>query len=218
MRTGLRHGPIAGRPRDRRRFGPGATCGSASPGVSVSLAQTQQLLKDWQGGDAAARDGLIARVLPELERIAAARLRAERSSSLSTGDLINEALLRLASGRLMDVTDRAHFFALASRIMRNVLVDQARAKLTDKRRHERVELQTDIDGEQRIDLVELEVALVRLKAIDGDLVAMVEMRYFGGMSVGEVAIVTSLSEATVKRRWQVARAWLADALAHRIDL
>lgn len=179
--------------------------------------QTHVLLAGWRKGEADARDGLIALTLPELERIAAARLRAENGSSLSTSDLVNEAMLRLFAGEQHTLVDRAHFLALASRIMRNVLVDQARAKLTDKRRHERVELHTSVDGAQRIDVVALEAALVRLTAIDEALVEIIEMRFYGGMSVPDVAVVTGMSEATVKRRWQVARAWLADALTHPID-
>lgn len=179
--------------------------------------QTQHLLSGWRIGDAGARDGLIARTLPELQRIAAARLRAENGSSLSTSDLVNEAMLRLLAGEQHTLIDRAHFLALASRIMRNVLVDHARAKLTDKRRHERVELHTSIDGEQTMDVVALEAALMRLTAIDETLVGIIEMRFYGGMSVPDVALVTGLSEATVKRRWQVARAWLADALTHPVD-
>jgi DNA-directed RNA polymerase specialized sigma24 family protein len=76
---------------------------------------------------------------------------------------------------------------------------------------------TNVDGEQRFDLISLESALVRLGAIDSQLTELVEMRYFGGMSVADVAMVTGLSEPTVKRRWQAARAWLADALANPID-
>lgn len=179
--------------------------------------QTQHLLAGWRMGDAGARDGLIALALPELQRIAAARLRAENGTSLSTSDLINEAMLRLLSGEQHTLVDRAHFLALASRIMRNVLVDHARAKLTDKRRHERVELHTLIDGGRSYDVVALEAAMVRLAVIDGTLVEIIEMRFYGGMSVPDVALVTGLSEATVKRRWQVARAWLADALTHPVD-
>jgi RNA polymerase sigma factor (TIGR02999 family) len=178
---------------------------------------THVLLARWRSGENAARDRLIARLHPELSQIAAARLRGERSSSLSTGDLINDAMLRLIQIDQRDLAGRAHFMALASRMMRHILVDHARARSSAKRRHVRVEICTDIDGEQRFDLASLEPALIRLGAMDEQLMEIVEMRYFGGMSVGDVAAVTGLSEPTVKRRWQVARAWLTDTLTHPID-
>jgi RNA polymerase sigma factor (TIGR02999 family) len=180
-------------------------------------AGTQVLLARWNSGENSARDRLIARLYPELSQIAAARLRGERGSSLSTGDLVNEAVMRLMKAQPLGLVDRAHFTALASRLMRNILVDHARSKLSAKRRHAKVELQTRIDGEQRFDLIQLEAALVRLGVIDAQLMELVEMRYFGGMTIQDMAVVTGLSEPTVKRRWQAARAWLADAIANPID-
>ena len=178
---------------------------------------TQLLLARWQGGDGDARDALMARLHPDLSQIAAARLRGERYSSLSTGDLINDAVLRLIQIDGGGFADRAHFIALASRMMRHILIDHARAKSSAKRDHHKVELCTNVDGEQRFDLIQLESALIRLGAIDPQLTELVEMRYFGGMTVSDIAAVTGWSEPTVKRRWQAARAWLADALAHPID-
>jgi RNA polymerase sigma factor (TIGR02999 family) len=182
-----------------------------------SEPNTQILIAGWRSGDNGARDQLIARLHPELAQIAAARLRGERNSSLSTGDLINDAVLRLLQSAGSDLADRAHFIALASRLMRHILIDHARQKATAKRRGIKVELCTNIDGGQRLDLIALETALVRLGAIDAQLSELVEMRYFGGMTITDVAIVTGLSEPTVKRRWQTARAWLTDALANPID-
>jgi RNA polymerase sigma factor (TIGR02999 family) len=175
------------------------------------------LLAQWQTGEANARDQLIARLHPELSLIAAARLRGERNSSLSTGDLINDAVVRLIQLEEPSLADRAHFVALASRLMRHILVDHARQKASAKRRHIQVELRTEIDGGQRFDLIQLETALLRLGAIDERLTELVEMRYFGGMSIADVALATGMSEPTVKRRWQAARAWLTDALAWPID-
>lgn len=176
-----------------------------------------RLLVNWRAGDTTARDELIALLYPQLAHLAAARLRRESNSSLSSGDLIHEALARLLAIGDFDVSTRAHFIALAARLMRHVLVDAGRQKSADKRRHIKVELTTHVDGEQRFDLIALETALIRLKAVDPDLVDLVDMRYFGGMSLGEVAAVTGLSESTVKRRWHAARTWLADALAHPLD-
>ena len=178
---------------------------------------TNILLSRWQAGETDARDRLIARLHPELAQIAGARLRGERDSSLSTGDLINDAVLRLIQTDGQHFADRAHVIALASRMMRHILVDHARQKASAKRRHVKVEICTAIDGGQRLDLNSLDSALIRLGAIDEQLMELVEMRYFGGMTVADISIVTGLSEPTVKRRWQTARAWLTDALANPID-
>lgn len=178
---------------------------------------TAQLLAEWRDGAVDARNVLIARLHPELTTIAAARLRSERGTSLSTGDLINESVMRIASAEGLSIADRTHMLALASRIMRNILVDHVRSKMAGKRQHRKVELTTQVDGDQRFDLIALDSALVRLKVLDGQLAELVEMRYFGGMTVEDVALATGLSEPTVKRRWQVARSWLLDALNNPID-
>jgi RNA polymerase sigma factor (TIGR02999 family) len=178
---------------------------------------TQILLARWREGETDARDRLIARLHDELAQIAAARLRRERNSSLSTNDLINDAVLRLVQMERVPMADRSHLVALASRMMRNILVDHARSKASSKRDHVKVELTTRVDVDQRLDLVALESALVRLRALDETLMEILEMRYFGGMTIGDIATVTGLSEPTVKRRWQVARAWLTDALSNPID-
>ncbi len=175
------------------------------------------LLAAWHEGDRQARDALVARLYPDLAQIAAARLRGEPNSSLSTGDLINDAIIRLISLDRIDFANRAHFMALASTLMRQILIDYARAKATNKRQHHKVELNTKVEGEQKFDLHSLDSALIRLGAIDMDLAELVEMRYFGGMTFADIAIVSDISEATAKRRWQAARAWLTDALANPID-
>jgi RNA polymerase sigma factor (TIGR02999 family) len=180
-------------------------------------SETHVLLARWQSGESGARDRLIRRLHPELAQIAAARLRRERETSLSTGDLINDAVLRLMRMERVELSDRAHFIALASRMMRNILVDHARLKQAGRRQHIKVELCTRVEGEQRFDLYSLESALIRLGAIDAQLVEIVEMRYFGGMTVLDIGAVTGMSEATVKRRWQAARAWLTDTLSNPID-
>lgn len=180
-------------------------------------AKISVLVAGWNDGEPGARDALIQRLHPELSQIAAARLRGEHDSSLSTGDLINDAVLRMMGASGLSVNNRAHFVALASRLMRNILTDHARAKHSDKRRHVKVELCTRVEGEQRFDLRSLDAALLRLGALDPQLMELVEMRYFGGMTIADIATVFGLSEPTVKRRWQVARAWLTDALAHPIE-
>lgn len=184
----------------------------------VDSSQTRFLLRNWRDGVADGRDQLIQKLYPELEQIAAARLRREQNSSLSTGDLINDAVLRLVQMERISLADKAHFIALASRMMRHILIDHARLRSSSKRRHRKVELSTQIeDAPRRIDLGVLDAALMRLRVLDEELMEIVEMRYFGGMTMADIAEVMCVSEPTVKRRWQVARAWLADALANPID-
>jgi RNA polymerase sigma factor (TIGR02999 family) len=179
----------------------------------ASVVSDRALLDAWQAGDASARDQLFTRVQDELRNIAAALLRRERGSSLSSGDLVNEAVLRLIRLDRMQWNDKAHFMALASRVMRQVLVDRARARLADKRFHDRVTLNTGLGADEpAVDLIDLDLALLRLEALDPERAGIVEMRYFGGMSLEEIAEVAGLSLATVKRRWRATRAWLFEAL------
>ena len=176
--------------------------------------QAKLLLDAWRGGDIQARDDLFELVYRELLQISAALLRNERNTSLSTGDLVNEAVLRLMNLDRIDWVDRAHFLALSARAMRRALVDHARRKGSDKRRHDKVTLVTQIHGGgiEQIELDRLDKALIRLHVIDPERAEVVELRYFGGMSLDEVAEVTGVSDSTVKRSWRVARAWLVDAL------
>ena len=178
----------------------------------------QLMLRDWQAGVLDGRNELIAQLYPELAKIAAARLRREQDVSLSTGDLINDAVVQLVQLQRISIADKAHFIALASRMMRHILIDHARSRASSKRSHRKVELSTRMDdAPQRVDLNLLHAALMRLRALDEQLMQLVEMRYFGGMTTADIAEVMGISEPTVKRRWQVARAWLADAMANPID-
>ena len=179
-------------------------------------SQTQTLIVRWRGGDEDARDALIARLHPELEKIAVARLRGERGCSLSAGDLVNDAILRLIRINEIAFADRTHVLALSARMMRRILIERARHMAADKRRHQRVQLNTSIDGVQRFDVIALETALVRLGLIDSQLSEIVELRYFAGMTLPEVAEILEVSESTVLRRWQAARAWLGDALTNPV--
>lgn len=170
------------------------------------------LLRSWRDGDLQARDQLFERLYPELKRAAAALLRREKGLSLSTRDLIHEAVERLVTLNRMDWQDRAHFLALSARMMRRALLDHVRAKRRLKREHHRVELVTGIGAPRDPDVEELSDALDRLAAIDRERAEIVEMRFFGGLEITEIAVVTGLSEATVKRRWASARLWLLEAL------
>lgn len=178
----------------------------------VQPVQTGPLFSAWRAGDERAYDQLFAIYYPDLTRIAAGMLRRERNISLSAGDLVQESVLRLIQLRQVSYVDRAHFLALASRFMRRVLVDHIRAKQSDKRHHHRVTLTTRFERDRPVDLGVLDQALVRLGLVDRQRAEIVEMRYFGGMSLKDIGEVLSLSEATVKRRWTTARAWLVDAM------
>lgn len=176
------------------------------------VMNTAPLFSAWKAGDRRAYEQLLQLLYPDLERIAGGMLRRERNVSLSSGDLVQEAVLRLIQLRRIDLEDRAHFLALASRFMRRVLIDHIRAKTSEKRQHHKVTLVTRFEKGRSIDLLGLDQALVRLGLIDPQRAEIVEMRYFGGMSLRDIGEVLTLSEATVKRRWNTARAWLIDAM------
>ena len=174
--------------------------------------EVRALLAAWRGGERSARDRLFEILYAELRQAAAAMLAGERHVSLSVGDLLHETFLRLMALERMDWQDRAHFRALASVMMRRVLVEHVRAKRTAKREHQKVELRTNLPDAFNADLEEIHDALERLGRIDPERAEIVEMRYFGGMEIADIAVVLKLSESTVKRRWQAARLWLYEAL------
>ena len=180
-------------------------------------AEASQLLAAWRGGDLGARDRLVTLFYPDLRRLAAAMLRRERgASSLSTRDLIHEGVARLIALNRIAWADRAHVLALASTMMRRFLIDHARAQRRLKREGELVTLKTAAFGEPALESVEIEAlgeALGRLSRLSPEGAEIVEMRYFGGMELTEIAQVLGCSESTVKRRWTAARLWLLDALA-----
>ncbi|WP_293349877.1 ECF-type sigma factor [Phenylobacterium sp.] len=170
------------------------------------------LLAAWRRGDRSARDRLFDILYGALTQSAAAMLRGERNVSLSVGDLVHETILKLIVLEQIDWQDRAHFMALTSVMMRRALVEHVRAKSRNKRQHQKVELRTNIPDVGNADLEEVNEALERLAKIDRERADIVEMRYFGGMEIADIAVVLELSESTVKRRWQAARLWLYEAL------
>ena len=178
------------------------------------VPDTKLLLNAWRSGDLRARDELFSLLYTELRQISAALLRSESKASLSTGDLVNEAVLRLIRIDQIEWSDKAHFLALAARAMRRSLIDHARKKQSDKRRHEKVTLITNLgsEGMKRVEIDTLEKALIRLSVIDKDKAEIVELRYFGGLTLEEISEVTGVSVSTVKRNWRVARAFLLDAM------
>jgi len=174
-----------------------------------------ELMAKWQVGDIAAGDSLVRNIHNELRAIAAAKLSQELHSSLSTGDLINEAIIRLSRLTEMKFSDRAHILAIATTLMRQVLVDQARRRNAEKRYHTKVTLVTNIgEWQAPIELLALDSHLTELREIDPERADIVEMRFFGGMSLSDIASVLDVSVRTVKRRWQASRIWLHDRLSH----
>ncbi len=175
------------------------------------------LLTAWREGDATARDRLVAAAYPELRAAARRQLAGERSDhTLQPTALVNEAYMRLSGLRRIDWHDRVHFVRVAAQIMREILVDHARRHGAVKRDGgERIPL-TEVDlaaSGADIDVAALDVALTRLEAIDPLRAQLVELRYFGGLTIEETADALGISPATTKRHWQVARAWLYEALA-----
>jgi RNA polymerase sigma factor (TIGR02999 family) len=171
-------------------------------------------LREWSDGRRSAFDELMPLVYGELHRQAARYLRNEhRCQTLQTTALIHEAYVRLVGQTDVQWQSRTHFFAFAAQVMRHVLVDHARAKLRDKRGGDAVkvpleEAVTITVNEQDVDLIALDEALDRLAKIDAHQVRLVELRYFGGLSLEETAEALKISRATAARDWNVARAWL----------
>lgn len=178
------------------------------PGGDVTEA-----LHRWQGGDEQALDQLLAAVYPELRRMAARQLRGERANhSLQPTALVHEVYLRLIDQQRVDWHNRAHFLAIAARLSRRVLVDHARRRQAWKRGMGlRAANLDDVDvaaATPAPDLVALDDALQRLAELDPRQARVIELRYFGGLSIEEAADVLGVSSGTVKRDWESARLWL----------
>ena len=182
----------------------------------MEMDKTQEItvcLKAWSGGNRAAADRLMQIVYQEMRKLAASYLRLQRSDhTLQPTALVHEAYLKLIDVSQVDWQDRAHFFAVAAQTMRHILVDHARAVAADKRGGgaQKIELNEAISfsSEQDIDLLALDEALQQLAAQDEQQSRIIELRFFGGLTVEETAAVLKISPATVKREWATARAWL----------
>lgn len=157
-------------------------------------------------------DAMVDSVYAELRQLADRYLRREQARSVQATELVHEAWLRMARGRLPEFQNRAHFVAIAAISMRRLLVERARARHAVKRGGPQVQVTLDdvmLAGERHpIDLVALDMALTGLAALDAQQARIVELRFFGGLSVEETADALGISPATVKRHWTVARAWL----------
>lgn len=181
-----------------------------------------QLLDDLSGGDQEAMDRLMPLVYDELRRLARAHLADERAGhTLQTTALVHEAYLKLVNLERTEWKNRAYFFAVASRAMRRLLIDYARRRKRQKRgggwqrvTFDEALLVTDLSAEK---LIVLDEALTRLAELDERQSRIVEYRFFGGLTIDEVADVMDISPATVKRDWSMARAWLYRVLKKRDD-
>jgi RNA polymerase sigma factor (TIGR02999 family) len=189
---------------------------------SRSAVDITELLRDWQGGDRGALDRLMPLVYDELHLIASRHLaRERRERTLQTTALVNEAYMKLVDQRMVNWQNRAHFFALAARLMRRIIVDDARRRQREKRGGDAVLV--PIDGMQIsapagvdvVDVLQLDRALTELEAMDADQSRIVELRFYGGLTIEETAEVMGVSLATIKREWALAKSWLYRALTDR---
>jgi RNA polymerase sigma factor (TIGR02999 family) len=175
------------------------------------------LLQAWSQGDSEAGDRLMPLVYKELRRRAARYLRRERPGhTLQPTALVHEAYLKLV-GHNLPWRNRSHFFGVASNLMRQVLVDHARRRRTAKREGVRVVLDDALDASaaRGVDVVDLDEALTELSALDPRQGRIVELRFFGGLTLEETAKTLRISPATVKRDWRVAKAWLFRRMERR---
>jgi RNA polymerase sigma factor (TIGR02999 family) len=177
-------------------------------------SEVTALLKRWSAGDLQARDQLIPLVYDRLRRMAHERLRSRSGErSLTTTELVHETYMRLVDSPTMDLPDRAHFLALASRVMRNLLVDRARARTAAKRGGGQAAVELDealwVSDDSLDRVAELDEALTRLEALNPRQGQLLQHRYFGGLSLEESAAALEVSLATAKRELRSARAWLA---------
>ncbi len=169
------------------------------------------LLLEWREGDRKALDRLLPLVYGELRRLAASYLKQERPDhTLQPTALVHEAYLRLTRQRDVVWQNRAHFFGIAAQMMRRILVDHARKRQAAKRDAAAWRIATDVSdaADRAPELLALDAALSNLEALDPQQAKVVELRFFAGLTVEETAEVAGISEATVKRDWRTAKAWL----------
>ena len=176
------------------------------------------LLESWGKGNDAALDELMPLVYADLRTIAAGQLRGERQNhTLQATALVNEAFLRLVDQDQIEWQSRAQFFALAARSMRRILVDHARRRRAGKRGGDPRRVPLDdiaVTAGPEVDVLELDDSLKRLEALDSRQARIVELRFFAGCTMEEIAEVLDISASTIKRQWRLARVWLRADLAH----
>jgi len=175
--------------------------------------EVTQLLIQWSNGDKAALDKLMPLIYEELRQLARHYMNRERAGhTLQTTALVNEAYLRLINRKQVHWQNRAHFFAIAAHLMRSILVDHARSHAYAKRGGGARKIALDealaVSQQRAADVVALDDALKRLAEIDRQQSRIVELKFFGGLTIEETAEVLELSPATIKREWSTAKAWL----------
>jgi RNA polymerase sigma-70 factor (ECF subfamily) len=178
-------------------------------------AHITQLLHEWQNGSQEAFDRLVPLVYNELRTLASRQLKREwRHDRLQVTTVVNEAYLRLFNQREVDWQNRGHFFGIAAQLMRRILIDHARHRMRQKRGGVSVPAQLDealtvaADTVDAVDALDLDRALTKLEAVDPAQARIVELRFFGGLTIEETAAALSLSASTVKREWAVAKGYL----------
>ena len=188
---------------------------------SVSPHRVTQLLQQWSRGDTAALDELTPLVYEELRRLSHHYMKGERPDhTLQTTALVNEAYLRLADQTDPNWRNRSHFFAVAARAMRQILVSYARSNRAQKRGGGAARIELDeaaiLSPEQSKEIVDLHEALGRLESVDSRKARVVELKYFGGLNCDEIAEVLKIARVTVRRDWEFAKLWLYTEL-HSVD-
>jgi len=181
--------------------------------TTVADSDVTRLLAAWSDGDPTALDRLLPLVYADLRRIAGRQLRSERPDhTLSATAVVHEAYLRLVGQRQVSLEDRAQFFAAAAAQMRRILVDHARRRAAQKRGGPELRITLDEEiaaGDERdLDLLSLDQALDELEALDPRVARIVELRFFGGLSLDDTALAMDVSRRTVAREWALARGWL----------
>lgn len=180
--------------------------------------EVSQLLRDWSDGDRSALDKVMPVVYQELRRLARHHMRNERAGhTLQTTALVNEAYLRLADYRSMRWQSRAHFFAGAAQVMRRILVEHARSRNFAKRGGGAQKVSLDeaavVSAGRSAEVIAVDEALIELESWDPRKSRIVELRFFGGLSIEETAEVLKVSPTTVQREWRSAKAWLYRAIS-----
>jgi RNA polymerase sigma-70 factor (ECF subfamily) len=197
----------------------------SGPPMSERATEITQLLHDWQDGDRAALDRLVSLVYDELCVMASRYLSQDwRGGTIQTTALVNEAYVKLVDQRRVAWQNRSHFFAIAAQVMRRILLDDARRRLREKRGGgvmtigiEEVTMPAPDAPLDAVDLITIDRALAELERLDPEHARLVELRFFGGLTVEETGAVLGMSPATVKREWAIAKGWLLRALTGRRD-
>jgi RNA polymerase sigma factor (TIGR02999 family) len=189
----------------------------ALPAVTLLLQRAAQ-------GDQEALNSVYSSLYPDLKRVARAMLhRQGRADAMQTTVLVHESFLRLLGNKELQLQDRKHFFAYAAKTMRNIIIDSAREQLADRRGAGAEHVELDTQAAMQVaapsdssELIRVDEALRELESVDRELAELVEMRYFGGYTEVEVAELLGVTERTVRRRWDKARAWLMVALSQDV--